>query len=172
MRTTTAYVGGVKLMTSNIPSRIQPFWDRFIATVDYDASSKFYEAFHFDDNEPDANALAKLVLNGTKQATAGLLWASEYDDQPLPKPGDFSVVTNWDGKPLCVIETTQVDVRPYEDVTEEFAAVDGEGDGSLRHWRDVHWRYFSRECARIDKEPDVRMLVICERFNVVYQPDD
>ena len=71
-------------------------------------------------------------------------------------------------EPLCIIETTHVEIVPYEEVSEAFAAVEGEGDGSLRHWREVHWLYFSRECQRLGKEPSLRMPIICERFKVVY----
>lgn len=154
----------------NIPTHIQPFWNRFETDTEQDASSRFYEAFHFDDNEADANALGNLVLQGTKQATAGLLWVNEAYSRPMPKVGDLSVVTTWQQEPLCIIETTQVEVVPYEEVSEEFAAVEGEGDGSLRYWREVHWLFFSRECERLGKEPTLRMPVICERFRVVY-PD-
>jgi uncharacterized protein YhfF len=57
-----------------------------------DCSARFFEAFHFDDNESDANALADLVLAGVKQAT----------------------VTYWDGRPACVIETLEVEVFPFK----------------------------------------------------------
>lgn len=49
-----------------------------------------------------------------------------------------------------------------------FAAIEGEGDGSLSYWRDAHWRYFGRECHRIGKELSLQMLVVCEQFKVVY----
>ena len=159
------------MTSSDIPSLIQPFWDSFVAAADLDPPPAFSEAFFFGDDERVANALAELVLSGTKRATTSLLWAYEADNEPMPQSGDFSVVTNWDGQPLCVIETIQVDICPYQEVTEAYAAVEGEGDGSLRHWRDVHWAAFSRECARIGKTPDSRMPVVCERFKVVYQPN-
>ena len=57
-----------------IPNNILPFWKSFEEAIAHDASSRFYEAFHFDDNETDANALGDLVLQGQKRATAGLLW--------------------------------------------------------------------------------------------------
>ena len=134
-----------------------------------DLSPRFYESFHFDDNEPSANELAQLVLAGTKRATAGLLWSFEAANRRPPQPGDLSVVTNWSGTPLCVIETRNVSIIPYEEVTGEFAATEGEGDGSLRFWREAHWAYFGRECARIERTPDSRMPVVCERFEVVYR---
>ena len=152
----------------DVPSSVRSFWHEFQAVADIDASERFYEAFHFDDNEADANALAKLVLSGTKCGTAGLLWSFEAINKPLPSPGVFSVVTNWGGEPLCVIETTVVDIVAFDEVTERFAAVEGEGDKTLRYWREVHWAYFSRECERVGKEPTLQMPVICEQFYVVY----
>ena len=123
-----------------IPESARRFWDAFQASVPYDASPRFHEAFHFDDNEPSADALGALVLSG---------------------------LTDWGGTPLCVIETTHVEIVPFDRVDEGFAATEGEGDGTLRYWRDAHWRFFSRECARIGRQPDLSMPVVCERFEVV-----
>lgn len=151
-----------------IPQTVRSFWDGFEAAVGFEASSRFYEAFHFDDNERSANELAHLVLAGTKRATAGLLWSFDAANLLLPKTGDLSVVTNWQDQPLCVIETVAVDVVPFDDVTETFAATEGEGDKTLRYWREAHWAFFGRECQRIGKAPSIRMPVVCERFNCIY----
>jgi uncharacterized protein YhfF len=77
-------------------------------------------------------------------------------------------MTDWQGKPLGVIETEVVEVVPFEEVTEAFAAREGEGDKSLRYWREVHWACFGRECRRIGREPDMRMPIVCEQFALVY----
>ena len=50
----------------------------------------------------------------------------------------------------------------------EFAAAEGEDDGSLESWRRGHWAYFGRECARIGRDPDAGMPVVCESFRVVF----
>lgn len=155
-------------MGTEIPATIRAFWAWYAATAGNDVSARFYEAFHFDDNEPSANELAALVLAGTKRATASLAWSFESSGKPPPKRGDLSVVTDWDGRPSSIIETTQVDVVPYEEVSAEFAAVEGEGDKSLRYWREAHWAYLGRECARIGRAPNLLMPVVCERFEVVY----
>ena len=54
------------------------------------------------------------------------------------------------------------------EVSAEYAAIEGEGDGSLAYWRDGHWRFFSRECKRIGKEPAQTMPVICNVFEVLH----
>jgi uncharacterized protein YhfF len=165
MRHQTYTDRGVRVI---IPAAIRSFWEAFQATVEFDALPRFYEAFHFDDNERTANKLARLVILGTKRATASLLWSFEARNKPPPKPGDLSVVTNWQTDPLCIIETRMVTIVPFEAVTESFAAAEGEGDKSLRYWRKAHWSYFSRECQRLGKEPSCRMPVVCERFEVIY----
>lgn len=147
------------------------FWDAFRQTQAVDPASRFYEAFHFGDNEALANALATLVLAGRKRATAGLLWTFEHEGRRPPAPGDLSVVTDWHGKPLCVIETRVVNLRPFDAVTAEFAALEGEGDGSLQSWRAGHWEYFGRQCRRIGRTPDGQMPVVCEEFAVVSSPE-
>lgn len=159
-------------MDVTIPNSVRPFWDEFQASIADDVSSRFYEAFHFDDNEPTANALAALVLSGQKRATAGLLWTNERTNKPLPRVGALSVVTDWHGVPLCIIESTHIEIVPFESVTDSFAAAEGEGDKTLRYWRAAHWRFFSRECQRIGREPSLQMPVVCERFKVVYPTRD
>ena len=116
-----------------------------------------------------ADELAGLVLAGTKRATAALLWAYESEGKPIPKAGDLSVVTLFSGKPVCVIETQDVKIVPFSKVGADFAATEGEGDGSLAYWQRVHTAYFGRECQRLGREFSLSALVACERFAVVYR---
>jgi uncharacterized protein YhfF len=153
----------------DIPAHIVPFWESFIKAQAEDPTPRFFEAFYFDDNEQSANELALLVLSGAKRATAGLAWSFEAASVPLPKTGDLSVVTNWAKTPVCVIETGRVDVVPYDQVSAEFAATEGEGDGSLQYWRKVHWACFGRECQRIGRVRDRKMPVVCRRFEVIFR---
>jgi len=125
--------------------------------------------YYFCSDEESANHLALLVVQGVKQATAGLLWSYEAEDEPLPEVGQLSVITNWDGDPQCIVEVTEVEVKPYNKVTAEFAFIEGEGDKSLEYWRRVHWEFFTMECEEIGKEPTEEMLVILEQFKVIWK---
>lgn len=150
---------------------VKSMWENYLAIIgdDQTSSSKSYSSWHFCDNEQDANELAEIVISGIKKATASLYLSYEFENDILPKVGDFSIITNWAGVAQCIIRTTNIDIVPYKDVTEEFAATEGEGDKSLEYWRYCHWDYFSRNIKEIGRQPDENMLVVCEKFEVVYK---
>lgn len=152
-----------------IPPRYSKFWQAFAQTRAVDPTPRFIEAFYFDDNESSANELAALVVSGRKRATAALLWAYDAEGQRLPEPGDLGIVTDFDGNPVCIVETTRVDTVAFCEVSAEFAATEGEGDGSLQYWRSAHEAFFGRECERLARTPGADMPVVCERFEVVYR---
>jgi len=153
-----------------IPPHLASFWNDFAKSYRGASEERLYEAFFFGDSEELANDLAALVLRGTKRATAGAVWSYEAEGKRPPQPGDLSIVTDWSGQPLCIIETQSVEVVPFQEVTAEFAATEGEGDGSLSFWQEAHRSYFTRECASAGREFTNSMLVACERFAVVYRP--
>lgn len=153
-----------------IPMNVAQVWNDYSQSVGGIAESRFYEAFFFGDNEGMADGLAALVLSGIKRATAGSLWSFEAEGKRLPIRGDLSIITNWARTPQCVIEAQSVEVLRFAQVTQDFASAEGEGDGSLAFWRDAHKQYFTRECALAGREFSEDMLIVCERFHVVFRP--
>jgi uncharacterized protein YhfF len=147
----------------------EELWAAFLAArQDVVGPEDTFTAWHFCDNQADADELAELVLDGRKRATAGALWSYEAEDEPVPQVGDFSVITDWNGAACCVIRTTSVEVVAFGEVSEEFAAAEGEGDGSLAFWREAHRAVFSRELEGTGPSPGPDMPVVCERFEVLY----
>ena len=137
------------------------------ARPDLAPEGSIYSAWHFCDNESDANELADLVRAGTKRATASLLWSYEAEGEPLPAVGDLGIVTDWKGRARCVIRTTSVEIVAFQAVTPEFAAIEGEGDGSLEYWREAHEAAFNRELSGASRTFEPSMPVVCECFEVV-----
>ncbi|MBB4843872.1 uncharacterized protein YhfF [Paucibacter oligotrophus] len=152
-----------------LPTPVAEFWQRFLAQSPEHDPARFYEAFSFGDSEALADELADLLLRGIKRATAGSIAGYEMDGGRPPRPGDLSIVCDGRGKPLCVIETLRVEVCRFGDVDAEFAAVEGEGDGSLAYWRAAHAAYFEREAAQTGQAFSEDVLLACERFRLVYR---
>ena len=116
----------------------------------------------FGDSKEMANELCALVLAGTKTATCTALYSFELDDQPVPEPGNRSVILDGNGDARCVIECVEAEAVPFADVDEAFARDEGEGDRTLKSWRKAHQKFFERQGYF---DPD--MLLICERFRVI-----
>lgn len=123
----------------------------------------------FGDNEKDANTLIKLVAKDIKKATSHSLLGLQMRNEPLPKIGDFFVVTDWEGTAKCVIRTTSVKLIPYFAIHGEHARLEGEGDKSLDYWRQVHWDYYKRELEAFGKRPLESMIIVFERFEKVFE---
>jgi uncharacterized protein YhfF len=117
-----------------------------------------YETFSFGDGPELANELVELVLAGTKRATC---WA-ECQGLLSAEVGKLMVALDGYGVPRAVLRTLELNKRRFNEVDEAFAFDEGEGDRSLRFWRDAHRRYFTR-LGRY--APD--MMLWCERFAVV-----
>jgi uncharacterized protein YhfF len=119
-------------------------------------------------DSPDlSRELIELIRTGPKRAGTGLLWAYEAESEELPQAGDIEIVVDHEYAPVLVTRITRVEVVPFNEVTAEYAAIEGEGDGSLAYWREGHWKFFSRECARIGREPRHDMPVVCSVFELV-----
>lgn len=126
-------------------------------------------SWHFCDNEIDANQCADLVLNNIKKATSPSLWWHLANNEPLPKIGDLNIITNWCGEAQCIIETTSVTIIPFNEITEEYAELEGEGDKTLAYWKRVHWSYYHRELEDTQFTPNESMPIVCETFKVVFK---
>lgn len=116
----------------------------------------------------EADELLKLVLDGSKTATAGALWDYEHEGEMLPSVGDLEIVLDGSQHPRALIEVTHVDIVPFDEISEEHARLEGEGDRSLAHWRDVHERFFT-EIATHGRGFVRTMPVVAQRFRVLYQ---
>ena len=111
--------------------------------------------------------LAQLVKDGVKSATCSLHLFYELEKEPLPKVDDYSIVLNSKDEPVCMIRTSDVKIMPMNEVSQEFAYAEGEGDRTYDHWRKVHIEFFTNELTEIDGEFSEEMLLVCERFELI-----
>ena len=128
-----------------------------------------YDAWCFGGTTPDMpNILATLVLSGKKTATASAYPCYQIENVKLPPVGGYNIILNIDNEAICITETTKVYTVPFCDVSEEHALKEGEGDLSLKFWRNCHSEIFVNELKEIGMEFTQEMLVVCEEFHVVY----
>ena len=89
------------------------------------------ETFKFGDSEGLSQRLIALVRFGKKTATCGALRDFEDGGEALPVVGRRDIALNWDGSPALGVETTEVTVQKFCDVTEAFALAEGENAANI-----------------------------------------
>jgi uncharacterized protein YhfF len=150
---------------------VEHHWQQFLASLPLDSPyrTKTYVAEGWGDGPALADELGALIVRGTKTATCSALWEWEAEGNPIPQPGLITIALDGRGEPLCTVETVEVTIRKYNEVDADFARDEGEGDLSLNYWREAHRNYFARVLKKIGKEFSEDMLLVCERFRVIYK---
>ena len=143
------------------------FWERFCTQTHRPLDTACYEVFYFDDDEVTANELCERVLMGKKRATCSSYDYYLNENISMPKIGDLSLFTDWEGHPKGVIQTTNIEILAFEDVDKERFEREGEDD-TLETWRDGHLRYFRPQV------PDFNMKskVVFEDFDLIYTENE
>lgn len=150
---------------STIPT-VDEFWRECRFTIQ-GLPEAVPDAWAFGATPAHADGLLSLVLAGTKTATASSLWDYEHTGDPIPEVGWLNIILDGSGVPRALLETTAIDLIPFDEVPESHAFAEGEGDRSLSHWREVHERFW-REHSESPKgfEPD--MPVVCEQLRLLH----
>lgn len=164
------YVSWLKTEESREDREIRLFWQRFLRAAGLSPDTKLYEDFYFDVTEKSANHLLQLVLEGKKRATSSAYPCYEIEREPLPKAGDYSVVTDFHRKPYCVIETVAVSIIPFDKMTFDICSREGE-DECLETWQEKHRRFFTADAKEVGYTFTESMPVVFEDFRVIYKEE-
>ena len=151
--------------------RSKAYLDSYLNSLPAEVAKQYtsFSADYYCADEYNANLCAQLILKGEKKASCSLEYWYSHEGEIMPVVGHLQVVTDWHGEPVCIVELTSVSLCRYNQVTAEFAAAEGEGDKTLEWWREAHWNFFSRECEELKITPNEDMMLVLERFKVVYQ---
>jgi uncharacterized protein YhfF len=159
-----------RVVDMHVQEKIETFWRSFLQSLPEETQmpSDIPEAWGFGDGPEMAAELGRLVLNRIKTATCSAVWEYEAENEPIPQVGELSIITGGQEEPVCIIETVEVTIRPYNQVDAQFAYDEGEGDRSLAYWRQAHYDFFSRTLPHIGRQFSPTMPLVCERFRVIY----
>jgi uncharacterized protein YhfF len=106
-----------------------------------------------------ADELANKVLNGIKTATCSLF------DGEYPQVGEKSIIIDSNNKDVCMIELIESIVLKFNEITEEMAVL--EGEGNLEEWKKIHIHFFSSELNIEENIFDKNILILYEKFKVI-----
>jgi uncharacterized protein YhfF len=151
-------------MTDNL----EMFWNEFLESNPHIPHDTAFQTWYLGSSRDQAIELAQLVISGTKTATASLLETNLRQPDKAPIDGGYSVVTSFEGEPMCVVQTTEIRQLPFCEVDAAFAYDEGEDNRTLQSWRAGHWAYFTREADELGFEFNENSIVCCERFRLLF----
>ncbi len=118
-------------------------------------------SFRFGDSRALNARILDLVRQGRKTVTCDAVLNFARRGDPLPEPGRVDIALDWEGAPILAIRTEDVMRMPFDAMTEDLVAAQGEFR-DLADWRAGYRAYLARAGLFA---PDVEMLV--ERFTCV-----
>lgn len=154
---------------NGIDPSVFKLWESYTASNSEFKTDELPDASYFHNNKEDADRLAKLILEGKKQAGSNLYFFYEQANADLPKIGTKNIVTTFDGKAIAIIVTTQVDTISFNKISKEYAALDmGTTIEPLEKWKKAHWAFFAPAIEEHGGKPTEEMLIVCERFETIW----
>ena len=123
-----------------------------------------YRTIEFGTPGVSRDTILNFLFDGNKRATAGLL---EYDyiaeGEPIEHIGEILVVLGNENEPLGKIQATRVEIVRFDEVSDEFALAEAEGDLSGDDFRNSH-RAFWEGCG-YEIKPET--MVVCMYFDLI-----
>lgn len=121
---------------------------------------------------PLRDALVAAILAGEKTSTTGLRAEYEHYGEALPEVGDRELVVDSDGRPVAVIELTEIRVSPLAEVDLAHAVDEGEGFTTVAAWREMHEGFWHSDQMREHLDDpefttDDATPVVLQRFRLV-----
>ena len=147
---------------------VDEFFNEYLKQAGKSPDTKYIESYCFDSTKETAQELLDLVLCGQKRATSSSLYYFKAKNVRIPQIGDLCVITDWEGNPGCVVETKEVTMIPFKDMTYDICKREGEDD-NLESWRKGHISFFTWEGNEIGYTFSEDMMVVFEDFEVVYK---
>jgi uncharacterized protein YhfF len=154
----------------NLDTATQSFWDSYLDTLegDFDFSESRIEA-SIAGNKEIADELLSLYLKGKKTAGSGLVKDYELSGDRLPKVGNFWIILDSKEEPKCIVKTVRVEFNRFDQVPEEVAKAEGEGDLSLDYWYEGHRNFFQLFLKEWGIDDLDKEMLVTEFYEVVYK---
>lgn len=112
----------------------------------------------------DNDKLIKLVLDGKKTATSSL-----YSFDKIPAIGEETLIHFNNEKDACIVKTVDYKIMQFNEITEELAKLEGEGDLSLDYWKKVHLNFFKSVNPNFKEDDNIIFEIFKVTKNLVQE---
>ncbi|WP_425489655.1 ASCH domain-containing protein [Listeria portnoyi] len=145
---------------------ITSYWEAFAKEQGLDLACP--DAWAFGYGAEMADRLGALVVDGVKTASCAAHCVHEIEGERIPEVGEYNIVLDGKNEPLVIIRYTEVELVKMNEVSQDFARSEGEGDLSYEYWYEAHVRFFTSELEQFGLTFTPDLLLVCQRFEVVH----
>lgn len=144
------------------------YWKEFLKCTSMDETLEYDVAYCFGENESQSKQILSLILEGKKTATSSSYLSFQEAGEPLPRKGEFEIITDWEGNPGCIVEIVDVKIIPFKDVKWDIAKLEGEED-NMQAWRENRMREFMEEGSEMGYSFHDETPVVFVGYKVVHR---
>ncbi len=154
-------------MSAPDPVELAPFLAAARAALPGESLTR-YQVRSFGGSAAMADILIDLIARGEKTGTFAM--EAEFDGAPerVPIQGGLVVVTRFQGPPVLLYRLTEVTRVAYRDIGPQHVAVEGPNARNVEVWRGIHWPYWGGILRARGREPSEDMMVIFQRFELLF----
>ncbi len=109
--------------------------------------------------------ILKLIEAGDKTGTFSL--TSDFEGT-LPRPGEYQILTDFEGEPRCVVRIDATEVLPFRDIGSEHTQTEGPELREVGAWKTLHRGYWTPLLQAQGQAFSEELPVVFQRFTRVY----
>ncbi|MCQ2983099.1 MAG: ASCH domain-containing protein [Treponemataceae bacterium] len=144
----------------------EEYWKDFLSRKGLDPQMPHSGEVSFGTDEVSCAQFLALIVSGKKTAAFGALESYRLDNESLPKKGAFTILTDYTGNPIGVIQTLNVTILPYNAITWDMAVKEGEC-ADFEEWHAAYDEFFADDADIMGYDVTPDMPVVFEEFVLV-----
>jgi len=109
------------------------------------------------------DSLLDFVFNGNKRATAGLLDDYLDEGEEIEHVGEIHIIVGNHNEPLGKIAVTRVEIARFDEVSDEFALAEAEGDLTGDDFRRSHRKFWEGCGVQVNDDTQI----VCVYFDLI-----
>lgn len=161
--------------STNLNSKAKDFWNAYLSQFPkgqlptISVNNPLFVESSFAGNPAITDDLVQLVIKGKKIAGSSLVRDFQTVGDPLPKVGNFWIALDKNEEPKCILKTVRIEINKFKNITDEIAKAEGEGDCTVKYWKQVHQDIYTPFLEHWGIEDLNEAEVITEFYEVVYK---
>ena len=142
------------------------FWGAFLEETGTPENTYLNRVTYFGEDWESSCRIMEEYLFGERKAISHCIPWYLVTRTPMPKVGDYTMVTDFYGNPCLVLRTRDVIIAPIPEIPEEIARLENQGD--LAAWREKKKEEFQAMAKKSTFHYNDENPILMEIVEVLY----